>query len=812
VRKRILPVVAALYCLPAGAQEAAMDAGSLAHEVDRLAVTARVLYVAAHPDDENTRLLAYLANGRHLAAAYLSMTRGGGGQNLIGPEQAELLDVIRTEELMAARGLDGARQFFTRARDFGYSKTADETFSVWGREAALADVVWVLRTFQPDVVITRFNEKPPNHGHHTASAILAREAFAAAADPTRFPEQLAAGATPWKATRLLHNIPTWRDEPPPEGALPLDVGAYDPRLGVSYGELAARSRSQHQSQGFGVPGERGSVVERFLTVAGPAAEKDLLDGVPLGWDRYGAAGAPVARALEEARDLLERDRPERAVPALVAALRGMDALPEEPRTRDARRAAERAVAAASGLFVRATANHSGVVPGAKLEIALETIVRRPSGLEILSFHYPDGSTVETETPIGVNAKTVMRREIALPASAAVSVPYWLQERVPPDLVGRPRGPAALEAAVTVRASGRTFRLTAPVRYAWTDPVRGERLRDVPVMPPATVTASRQAVLAPNASFAPLVLKIRAARDEVRGEVSVPLPAGWRIEPVSATVALEKAGDATTLRFALTPPPGAGPIELQPQIVVEERAWSFREDVLDHPHIPVQVVLRPSTVRAVPLDLKVPGERIGYVMGSGDSVADDLTHVGAQVEILDDEALRAGDLSRFAAIVTGIRAYNTRDALRAAHDRLMRYVEEGGTVVVQYNTQSRLGPLESRIGPFPLEIGRGRVTDERAAMEPLAADHEVLVRPHRIVASDFAGWVQERGLYFAETWDPRYTPLLAAADPGESPLGGGLLFARHGKGRYVYTGLAFFRQLPAGVPGAYRLFFNLIGAE
>ncbi|HEX5044567.1 MAG TPA: PIG-L family deacetylase [Candidatus Polarisedimenticolaceae bacterium] len=812
MRKRILPVMAALCCLPAGAQEAAMDAGSLAHEVDRLAVTARVLYVAAHPDDENTRLLAYLANGRHLAAAYLSMTRGGGGQNLIGPEQAELLDVVRTEELMAARGLDGARQFFTRARDFGYSKSADETFSVWGHEAALADVVWVLRTFQPDVVITRFDEKPPNHGHHTASAILAREAFAAAGDPTRFPEQLAAGAMPWKATRLLHNVPTWRDEPPPPSALPLDVGAYDPRLGLSFGELAARSRSQHQSQGFGVPGERGSVVERFLTVAGSAAEKDLLDGVPLGWDRYGAAGAPVARALEEARDLLDRDRPERAVPALVAAMRGMDALPGEPRTRDARRAAERAIAAASGLFVRATANQPGVVPGAKLEIALETIVRRPSGLEILSFHYPDGSTVEPDGPIGVNAKTVMRRQIVLPAGTAVSVPYWLQEQVAPDLVGRPRGPAALEAAVTVRVSGRTLRLTAPVQYAWTDPVRGERLRDVLVMPPATVTASRQAVLAPNASSAPLVLKIRAARDEVRGEVTVPVPAGWRVEPASATVALEKAGDATTVRFALTPPPGAGPIELQPQVVVEGRAWSFREDVLDHPHIPMQVILRPSTVRAVPLQLQVPGKRIGYVMGSGDSVADDLTHVGAQVEILDDEALRAGDLSRFAAIVTGIRAYNTRDALRAAHDRLMRYVEDGGTVVVQYNTQSRLGPLESRIAPFPLEIGRGRVTDERAAMEPLAPDHEVLVRPHRITASDFAGWVQERGLYFAENWDPRYTPIFAAADPGESPLRGGLLFARHGKGRYVYTGLAFFRQLPAGVPGAYRLFFNLIGAQ
>jgi LmbE family N-acetylglucosaminyl deacetylase len=810
MRLRVVPA-AALAWAAVAAEEAPMDAGSLAHAVDRLAVTARVLYVAAHPDDENTRLLAYLANGRHLGVAYLSMTRGGGGQNLIGPEQAELLDVIRTEELLAARSLDGATQRFTRMRDFGYSKSAAETFSIWGREEALADVVWVLRTFQPDVVITRFDEKPPNHGHHTASAILAREALEAAADPARFPGQIAAGAKPWTAARLLHNFPTWRGEPPPEGALPLDVGAYDPRLGLSYGELAARSRSQHQSQGFGVAGERGSVVERFVTVLGTAPEKDLLDGVPLGWERYGEAGVPVARALDEARRLLERDRPELAVPALAAARAAMEALPDEPRTRDARRAAERAIVAASGFFVRATAKQPAVVPGAKVEIAIEVLERLPAGLELVAFLWPDGSEVSAGGPLGVNEKNVVRREIAIPAEAEVSVPYWMRERVPQELVGRPRGPAALEAGVTVAVAGRTIRFQVPVQYAWTDPVRGERLREVVVTPPATVTPFREAVLAPNGTAAPLIVKVRASRDSLRGEVEVPVPEGWRVEPASAPVSLEKAGDETTVRFAMTPPPSGTPVEVHPRITVDGRSWSWREDVLDYPHIPMQVVLQPSRVRAVPLTLVVPEGRIGYVSGSGDSIAEDLTHVGARVEILDDETLRAGDLSRFAAIVTGIRAYNTRGALRAAHDRLMAYVEAGGTVVVQYNTRSWFGPLESRIGPLPIEIGRGRITDERAAMEPRVPDHEVLLRPHRIGPSDFEGWVQERGLYFAETWDPAYVSVLSAADPGETPLEGGLLFARHGKGRYVYTGLSFFRQLPAGVPGAYRLFLNLIGA-
>jgi hypothetical protein len=368
----------------------------------------------------------------------------------------------------------------------------------------------------------------------------------------------------------------------------------------------------------------------------------------------------------------------------------------------------------------------------------------------------------------------------------------------------------MEAAVRVEAGGRTLRLATPVQYAWTDPVGGERLREVLVMPPATVTPTRKAVLAPNGGSATLVVKVRAARDGVRGEVRVPVPSGWRVEPASEAVALEKAGDETTVRFFLTPSAEAVPTDVRPEISLEGRAWSLREDVIDYPHIPLQSVLQPSRVRVVPLELQVPGGRIGYVMGSGDSVADDLAHAGMRVEILDDETLRAGDLSSFAAIVTGIRAYNTRASLRAAHDRLLRYVEDGGTLVVQYNTQSRLGPLDGRIGPYPIDLGRGRVTDEHAAVTLLEPEHQVFTRPNRIGAADFEGWVQERGLYFAETWDSRYTPLLAAADSGEDPLEGALLFARHGRGRYVYTGLSFFRQLPAGVPGAYRLFANLLG--
>jgi len=819
VRSAVLAPALVALAATASAQEISMDAGHLAHAVDRLGVTARVLYVAAHPDDENTRLLGYLANSRHVTAAYLAMTRGGGGQNLIGREQAELLDVIRTEELLAARRLDGAQQRFTRMRDFGYSKTAKETLAIWGHDEALADVVWVVRTFQPDVIVTRFDEKPPNHGHHTASAILAREAFTAAADPERFPEQLAAGAKTWQATRLVQNVPNWRDEPPPEGALLLDVGGYDTRLGLSYGELAALSRSNHQSQGFGVPGERGASIERFVLLAGAPMKKDLLDDVPLGWERFGSGGTAMNGAIKSARSALKRDEPERALPGLLAAGAALDALPDEPRVRDARRSAARAIAAAAGLFVRATSPRPAVVPGQTVELSVEVVLRRPAELKLVRLAFPGGAAQDVGTALAVNDKKVFKREIAFPESAPVSVPYWLgepataghQNVADAKRIGDPKGEPALLVTATFDAGGRAFSVEAPVVYTWTDPVRGERLREALIAPPATVTPAREAAMSVSGKPAPVELRVRAARDAVKGRVTLPVPTGWRVEPEAAPVELAKSGDAATVWFSVTPPPGAAAATLRPAIEVDGKTFGFSEQIIDYPHIPLQDVLRPAHVRIAPLEAKVPDVLVGYVEGSGDTVADDLRHIGIRVELLDDEALRSADLSRFHAIVVGIRAYNTRDALRAQHDRLMRYVEAGGTVVVQYNTQSRLGPLDGRVGPYPLEVGRGRVTDERATMTVLAPGHELLTRPNAIGPSDFEGWIQERGLYFATTWDSKYTPIFSAADEGEEPLAGGMLFARHGKGRYVFTGLAFFRQLPAGVPGAYRLFLNLIGA-
>ncbi|MEO8602681.1 MAG: PIG-L family deacetylase [bacterium] len=802
---------------PGAAEEPTMHAGMLAHALDRLAGTGRVLYIAAHPDDENTRLLAYLANQRHVTAAYLSMTRGGGGQNLIGTEQGELLDVVRTEELLAARRLDGATQRFTRMRDFGFSKTAEETLAVWNHDEALADVVWVIRSFQPDVVVARFNELPPNHGHHTASAILAREAFSAAADAQRFPEQLQNGVTAWQARRLLLNVPTWTDQAPPADALTLDVGTYDARLGLGYADLAARSRSQHKSQGFGVAGERGPILERFVTVAGSAPTKDILDGVELGWQRFGAAGAPVAAALKTARAALQRDEPERAVPALFEAQQALAALPDSPRVRDARTALAPLVADAAGLFVRATAAQPGVVPGGTVALKVEIAQRRPAGLTLRAIDFPGAAPQLIDAPLALNAKREVAQDVRVPADAPVSAPYWMAQpalpgrQVVPDatLIGAPQGPPALSVTVELALGARVVRLPVPVLYAWIDPVQGERTRPFLIVPPATVTPLRQAVLLPNGHSANVALRVRAGQDDLRGDVLLPVPAEWRVEPPRQTVALAKVGDETTVTFSVAAPATGQPIQVAPAIAVGGTTWSLRQDVIDYPHIPMQVILHPATLRLVPLAIRVPTGVIGYIPGPGDTVAEALAHVGCTVEVIDEATLRNGDLAHYAAIVVGIRAYNTRDVLHAAHERLMHYVADGGTLVVQYNTNNRLAPLDIAIGPYPLSIGRDRITDETAAMQPVAAAQPLLTAPNAITAADFDGWVQERGLYYADKWDDAYKPLLRSADPGEGPLLGGLLVADYGRGRYIYTGLSFFRQLPAGVPGAYRLFANLL---
>lgn len=793
-------------------------AGEIAAGLRRLGTVGSVLYVAAHPDDENTRLLAWLAGERGLRAGYLSLTRGDGGQNLLGTEQGELLGLVRTHELLAARRIDGAEQMFTRARDFGYTKRADEALRIWGRDEVLADVVLAVRRFRPDVIVTRFTAEPPNHGHHTASAILAAEAFAAAADPKRFPEQLDE-VRPWQADRLLYNVSTWRlpSDADLSAYLRVDVGGYDPLRGRSWGEIAAESRSQHKSQGFGVAAQRGSLHEYFEPVAGTRPKIDPFEGLDFTWRRF-RGGARIARLVDEAARAFDPRAPHRSIPALLRVRRAISALPgDDPWKAIKRREAEALVAACAGLFVEARAPAPSAVPGAEVPLRLVALNRSPAALRLVRVTLPGGAVEEVGAALAENRPWTLERTIRLPADAPISTPYWLRApeqggryTVPdPALVGRPEGDPALEVAFTYEVGGRQLTIVRPVVHAWTDPVRGELYRDFEIAPAVTATMDREVVMFANGEPQAVSVVLAAGRADAAGTLRLEAPEGWRIEPAEAPFRLEARGDERTVRFRITPPKDAERGRLRAVVDIGGRAESWRVRHIDYDHIPPLTVRRPSEATLVPFALERKIRRIGYIPGSGDEVAESLAAVGYDVTRLTEERLAAEPLDDYEAILVGVRAFNTAPRLLLHLERLFGYVERGGRLVVQYNTNNRLAPLTVSIGPYPLEIGRDRVTDETAAMTPVDPEDPVLTTPNRLTAADFEGWVQERGLYFASKWDERYRPVFEMADAGERPHRGALLVARHGKGVFVYTGISFFRQLPAGVPGAYRLLANLL---
>jgi len=796
-------------------------AGELALGIRHLGMTGSVLYVAAHPDDENTRLLAWLAGGRGLRAGYLSMTRGDGGQNLIGTEQDELLGLIRTHELLAARHIDGAEQMFTRARDFGFSKSADETLRIWGHDAVLADVVLAIRRFQPDVIVTRFTTKPPNHGHHTASAILAEEAFAAAADPSRFPEQLGA-LKPWKADRLLNNVSTWNLKPDADMSayLKADVGGYEPLLGRSWGEVAAESRSQHKSQGFGVASERGTLLEYFAPLAGTRPKSDLFEGLELTWRRWSGT-EKVIQAIDAAASGFDPRAPHLSIPALLRVHEAISALPDDNPWKALKlRETEALVAACAGLFLEARAAEAAAVPGSQVTLNLVALNRSPAALRLVGVTLPDGESVAVGSELTGDKPFTLTRPVELPAEARISTPYWLREPVSGGLytlaeqdralTGRPEGAPSLAVTFVYEIGGKRFTGVRPVVYVWTDPVRGERSRAFEIAPAITATLERDVLMFPNGAPQSVAVVLASGRADAAGKVRLEVPRGWRAEPAEVPFQLAARGDEHTVRFQLTPPKGASE-RARLRVVVDSggRSESWRVRTVTHEHLPPLSVRQPSEATLVPVPLTTKVRRVGYIPGPGDRVAESLAAIGYEVTLLPEERLASEKLERFEAILVGVRAFNANPRLSLHRERLLRYVEGGGRLVVQYNTNSRVGPLTAFVGPYPLEIGRERVTDETAAMTPINPKEPLLSAPNRLGPADFEGWVQERGLYFASKWDEHYQPVFSMRDPGEEPLRGGLLVARHGKGTFIYTGIAFFRQLPAGVPGAYRLLANLL---
>jgi LmbE family N-acetylglucosaminyl deacetylase len=760
----------------------ASTSSELHHRIERAAGSPRLLYVAAHPDDENTRLLAWAVHHEGAEAAYLSLTRGEGGQNLIGPEQAPLLGVIRTQELLAARRIDGARQFFGTQADFGYSKSHEEALRIWGqddkkRSKALADVVWVIRSFRPDVIVTRFSpEGRDTHGHHTASAIVALEAFKAAADPKVFPEQLQ-WVQPWQAKRIVWNRGFWGSAKPEEtaGLFAVDVGGFDSVLGESYPELAARSRSMHKSQGFGATPQRGKASEYFKLLGGAPLEASLFDG--------------VARAkLDWPRDAFSYSEPWRSVPALLA-------LPRTP-------ALDEAIVDAAGLYLDASVAEGLQVEGLEEKIMLTAVARTPvaAALTKVELLFVNGTSqvLAEQASLEENVAWKLEKTFRWPANMKSKTP----ERARINL---PMSEPPAQVRFTLRMAERDLVVVRPLERVWNDPVMGERRAALTMVPPVTLTPRAPVVMLTGEGKKPLHVRVRASRGAWKGRVKAIVPGGLSVTPSLQEVSLAQAGDEAVVTFEVSGKT-AGVVRFSSD------APGLALTTIDYPHIPPQHVLSPSEVKVVPVDLKKAGTRIGYIAGAGDDVASCLRQVGYDVMPLSLDALERDPLDGFDAIVLGVRAFNTHPRLNALKTKLWAFADAGGTVMVQYNTSNFLGALNVEIGPYPITISQERVTEEDAAVKLRDLVNPILIAPNQIVQDDFKGWVHERGLYFAGKWDDRYSAPFAMHDQSEPERGGSLLVAPYGKGRYVYTGLSFFRQLPAGVPGAYRLFANLIGKQ
>jgi LmbE family N-acetylglucosaminyl deacetylase len=811
--------------LPAAASTAFRqpNAAKILQDLERLSVVGNVLYVAAHPDDENTRLLAYLGNEKHLRAAYLSVTRGDGGQNLIGAEQGPLLGLIRTQELLAARAIDGAEQFFTRARDFGYSKTPKETLEIWGKDEVLADMVWVIRRFKPDVIITRFPvEEAETHGHHTASAMLAVEAFRAAADPTFHPEQLK-HVSVWQAKRVVWNRFFFGGPPkePDAEGFKVDVGVYNSVLGTSYPEMAAQSRSMHKSQGFGLSASRGPAFEYFRNLQGTRPSQGLFDGVDLTWARV-PGSKKLGDLLVRAKQQYQVESPHSIIPVLLEARAELQAMPDHPWKESKDQELVDLILSCAGVWAEAYASDFATAPGGEIKVTASAINRSPTAIELREVQFIPGPKVEVRYSLPLNQPQLVEKTFSIPESAELSNPYWLSQppekgKYPapdPTLIGLPEQPAPIRAEFLFSFGPRTLRISRPVAYKWTDPVAGERYRPVEISPPVMINPSSSVLMFPDRQARGLRILLKAGMADATGVLRSELSGGWTAEPAELPFTLKKKGEEQELQIRLHPPaslsrsnPTTSTLRLVAEIQGRKVSKGFRQ--IEYPHIPIQTLFPESTVKLVRLDLKKNKSKIAYIAGAGDEVPEALRQVGYEVTLLDDAALRTQPLAPFEAIVVGVRAYNVNERMPFYHRKLMKYVSDGGTMVVQYNTNNWISRIPVEIGPYPFQISRDRVTDEDAPATFEVPDHPLLIRPNKLTEVDFAGWVQERGLYFASKWDERYQTVLSMHDPNEPPKRGGLLAVRYGKGAFVYTGLAFFRQLPAGVPGAYRLFANLI---
>ena len=817
LRKQILFIFfVTLFCEANSQTPKTYTSAEILLQLKKLNVLGSVLYVAAHPDDENTRLLAYLANEKLYRTGYLSLTRGDGGQNLIGDEQGVDLGLIRTQELLAARRIDGAEQFFSRAFDFGYSKSPEEAMKFWGHDKILSDVVWVIRKFRPDVIITRFpTTGEGGHGHHTASAILAGEAFDAAADPTKFPEQLKYVSV-WQAKRLLWNTFNFGGtNTQSNDQFKMECGDYNPILGKSYGEIAAASRSQHKSQGFGVPAQRGSVTEYLKTLKGTAPVNDLFDEIDVSWNRINATAS--ANTVHKILEKFDVSHPEKSLTALVDLYKQIEALPDDYWKNKKLNELKDLIQNSSGLFMEATTNTQYAVQGDSLKINL--VVNNRLGANILSAdaHLNDDYVIFDQLKKNINSAQTYTMLVR--PNAKLTQPYWLENTMEKgsfnvadqQQIGKGESDP-FSVVFSMLIEGKEFKFTKPLRYKFTDPVKGELYQPVTILPIAELNYNSNVFLAINNKPVEIGTHIKSNLPAA-SNYTVTKQTTSKIKnsnnPFSFKSSADNKVNNESSTFSFSGVEGDFVEEIKLQATDGSNMLHQYKRNIEYDHIPSIVYFHEATAKLSKIDLKTEGNYVGYIPGAGDKVQEALIAMGYKVVTLKENDIKVANLKQFDAIVTGVRAYNTNEWMNNVYDELMQYVKDGGVLLVQYNTSNQIGPVKAKISPYPFNISRNRITDEEAKVIFLIPDHPSLNYPNKITEKDFDGWIQERSIYHAEKLDTAYKAILSMKDPGEGEQNGSLIIANYGKGRFIYTGLVFFRELPAGVPGAYRLFANLI---
>ena len=747
-------------------------------QIKKMGVVGSVLYVAAHPDDENNSFLPYLTKERMYRAAYLSLTRGDGGQNLIGKEQGVELGLIRTQELLAARAQDGAEQYFSRAYEFGYSKSSEEALTIWNHEQVLSDAVWVIRKFQPDIIIARF---PPDaragHGHHSASAIIANEAYIAAADTTKFIEQFKYGVKPWKAKRILWNTFNFGTvNTTSSSQLNIEVGGYNATVGKGYGEIGAEARTMHKSQGEGRPRRRGASFEFFETTGGDIPKTDIMEGVNTNWDRLQAPGIQVA--INDILKQYEIENPAKSVPALVNLYKSIAGLPNSLWRNYKLTELQAIIKDAAGIYMEASSQQQEVFPGTNLQVQF-FFNQRSNALAVLEkISLPGKDSVFGKTVLN-NQNSSWDYSFKVADNQAISQPYWLVEPktegmfVVNDqmLIGKAENDAVFTATCSVFIEGQSFSFTIPIQYKYVDLTKGEVFQPIVVVPLRETKYDKEVVL------------MNAGKPVKLGYQEINHTGNTVHQEVEVKLASENLPTALDQLYKRT---------------------------IQYDHIPTITYFAPATTKLVELTFKTKGTKVGYIDGAGDKLPEALIELGYQVTLLKESDIELNKLKTFDAIVVGIRAYNMFEFLTTQNDILNAYIEQGGNLIVQYLKSNQVGIRKLKVGPYAFTVNSGkRVSQENAAVNFILPTHSVLNFPNKIEQSDFEHWIQERSTYMAENVDAHFEAPLSMNDKGEAPSTGSLLIAPYGKGNMVYLSLVLFRQLPAGNPGAYKLLANLI---